>query len=64
MSRDLKFEHWKSRVEFHLELMAKKTMGDFNWYNYHADYANKVEPVQTAARVIRENHRRLKWQKR
>jgi hypothetical protein len=58
MVKDENFERWKSRVEFYLEQMAKKSLGDFDWYHYHQDYANKVPPEVTAKRVIQINIKR------
>jgi hypothetical protein len=55
MIKDAKFEQWKSRVEFYLQLMVKKSLGDFDWYNYHQDYYDGVRPEHTATRVIQEN---------
>jgi hypothetical protein len=60
MNSEDDFKIWMSRVEFYLELMVKKTTGDFNTYDYRNDYINNYEPEQTAIHVIEDNIQQLK----
>jgi hypothetical protein len=57
MTDDEKFEVWKSRVELRLELMVKKSIYDFDYYNYRRDFNNKTPPETTATRVIKKAYR-------
>ena len=46
MTDDEKFEVWKSRVELHLELMVKKSIYDFDYYNYRRDSTIRLHQRQ------------------
>jgi hypothetical protein len=53
----VKFEKWKSKVDFHLEEMTNRSMHDFSKYDYLSDFKNNVPPNVTATRAIKRGYK-------